>query len=87
MPRGIPFPHAMFSESVDSVLVQCSAAHDMAKLLRHLFLVHGCSAYIRSDNGSEFAAERVKEFLADLGVDTLLIEPGSPVRKFKQPNL
>ena len=52
--------------------------HDVIELLRYLFLVRGCPAYLRSDNGSQFTAERVKTFLEDLGVDTLFIEPGSP---------
>jgi hypothetical protein len=43
-----------------------------------MFLVRGCPAYLRSNNGSEFTAARVKRFLKDLGVDTLFIEPGSP---------
>ncbi len=34
--------------------------------------------YIRSDNGSEFTANAVREWLAWLGVQTLYIEPGSP---------
>jgi putative transposase len=52
--------------------------HDVIELLRYLLLVRGCPAYIRSDNGSEFTAWRVKRFLKDLGVQTLFIEPGSP---------
>jgi transposase InsO family protein len=52
--------------------------HDVIEVLRYLFLVRGCPAYVRSDNGSEFTAEAVKEFLALSGVDTLYIEPGSP---------
>ena len=52
--------------------------HDVIELLRYLFLVRGCPAYLRSDNGSQFIATRVKKFLKDLGVDTLFIEPGSP---------
>ncbi len=52
--------------------------HDVIELLRYLFLVRGCPAYLRSDNGSQFTAFRVKSFLKDLGVDTLFIEPGSP---------
>jgi hypothetical protein len=34
--------------------------------------------YLRSENGSQFTARRVKSFLKDMGVDTLFIEPGSP---------
>ena len=52
--------------------------HDVVEVLRYLFLVRGCPGYIRSDNGPEFIAEAVREFLAFSGVDTLYIEPGSP---------
>ncbi len=52
--------------------------HDVIELLRYLFLVRGCPAYLGSDNGSQFTASRVKRFLKDLGVDTLFIDPGSP---------
>ena len=34
--------------------------------------------YIRCDNGSEFTAKTVPQWLADLGVKTLYIERGSP---------
>jgi len=34
--------------------------------------------YIRSDNGPEFTAKAVREWLRRVGVKTLYIEPGSP---------
>ena len=34
--------------------------------------------HIRSDNGSEFAAHAVRDWLGRIGVKTLYIEPGSP---------
>lgn len=34
--------------------------------------------HIRSDNGPEFTAEVVRDWLSKLGVKTLFIEPGSP---------
>jgi len=34
--------------------------------------------HIRSDNGSEFTAKCVREWLGRVGVKTLYIEPGSP---------
>ena len=52
--------------------------HDVVEVLRYLFLVRGCPVYIRSDNGPEFIAAAVKEFLAFSGVYTLYIERGSP---------
>lgn len=41
-------------------------------------MIHGPPAYIRSDNGSEFIAERLRKWLKKLKVKTLFIEPGSP---------
>ena len=38
----------------------------------------GVPDHIRSDNGSEFAAKRVREWLERVGVKTLYIKPGSP---------
>jgi putative transposase len=46
--------------------------------LNWLFLVRGIPAHIRSDNGSEFTARRVRQWLARVGVKTLFIERGSP---------
>ena len=46
--------------------------------LRRLFIERGEPDYIRSDNGPEFIAEAIKEWLALCGVKTLYIEPGSP---------
>ena len=34
--------------------------------------------YLRSDNRSEFTAKAVREWLSQVGVKTLYIEPGSP---------
>jgi putative transposase len=43
-----------------------------------MFMTKGIPEYIRSDNGSEFTTEKVKEWLTKLGVKTLFIEPGNP---------
>ena len=50
----------------------------MVVCLADLFLLRGPPEYIRSDNGPEFTAALVRKWLADLGVQTLFIEPGSP---------
>ena len=41
-------------------------------------ILHGVPEYLRSDNGTEFTAKKVKEWLASVGVITAYIEPGSP---------
>jgi len=46
--------------------------------LYELFIKRGIPEYIRSDNGPEFTAKAVRDWLADIGVSTLFIEPGSP---------
>ena len=51
---------------------------DVVDVLAYLFDVHGEPEYIRSDNGPEFVAKVVREWLEASGVDTLFIEPGSP---------
>jgi transposase InsO family protein len=46
--------------------------------LTDLFTRRGVPDYLRSDNGSEFTAEAVRNWLHRLDVNTLFIEPGSP---------
>lgn len=51
---------------------------DVLCCLTELFVRHGAPEHIRSDNGSEFTAKVVRQWLMRLGVQTLFIEPGSP---------
>jgi hypothetical protein len=53
-------------------------SEDVLERLSDLFVRKGVPDHIRSDNGSEFTAKRVREWLARVGVKTLYIEPGSP---------
>ena len=53
-------------------------AQDVIYQLGELFLERGIPEHIRSDNGPEFTARAIRNWLADLGVKTLFIEPGSP---------
>ena len=51
---------------------------DVLSCITELFVKHGPPEHIRSDNGSEFTARVVHQWLKRLGVQTLFIEPGSP---------
>ena len=51
---------------------------DVLAVLADLFVEHGPPEHIRSDNGPEFAARAVRDWLGKVGVKTLFIEPGSP---------
>jgi transposase InsO family protein len=52
---------------------------NVLEVLSQLFLERGAPQYIRSDNGPEFIAKRVRWWLKRQGVETLYIEPGSPL--------
>jgi len=54
---------------------------DVLDCLTEMFIRHGAPEYIRSDNGSEFTAKMVRRWLSRIGVQTLYIEPGSPLGK------
>ena len=53
-------------------------SEDVIDQLFNLFVFRGIPEHIRSDNGPEFTAREVRQWLAKLGVKTLFIEPGSP---------
>jgi putative transposase len=53
-------------------------AQDVLDELFELIVERGLPDYIRSDNGPEFTANAVREWLSKIGVKTLFIEPGSP---------
>lgn len=53
-------------------------SEDVLERLSDLFVRRGVPDYIRSDNGPEFTARRVREWLESVEVKTLFIEPGSP---------
>ena len=51
---------------------------DVIETLAELMMIRGVPDLIRSDNGPEFAARTVREWLGRVGARTLYIEPGSP---------
>ena len=53
-------------------------SRDVLDELGELFVRHGPPEHIRSDNGPEFIATALREWLERLGTKTLYIEPGSP---------
>lgn len=48
------------------------------RVLRELFVKWGSPACIKSDNGPEFIAKNIQEWLVESGVKTRYIDPGSP---------
>lgn len=52
--------------------------NDVIEMLSGLMLLRGTPEYLRSDNGREFTATKIREWLRNAGVITAYIEPGSP---------
>ena len=53
-------------------------SQEVIEVLEYLSLTRGMAEYIRSDNGPEFVAKEVSEWLEKRGAKTIFIRPGSP---------
>ena len=53
-------------------------ATDVLETLADVMILRGRPAYVRSDNGPEFVALALREWIAAVGAKTAYIEPGSP---------
>ena len=51
---------------------------DVIDVLADLMIMRGAPEHVRSDNGPEFVAIAVREWIAKVGAKTAYIEPGSP---------
>ena len=51
---------------------------DVIDVLSDLFIMRGVPGHVRSDNGPEFVAQAVRDWIAAVGAKTAFIEPGSP---------
>jgi transposase InsO family protein len=65
-------------ESIGIKVERKIKAQDVIDKLFDLFIFRGIPEHIRSDNGPEFTARKVRKWLSQLGVKTLFIERGSP---------
>ena len=50
----------------------------MIRALQASIAVHGAPRHLRCDNGGEFVARALQEWLAQAGIRIRFIEPGSP---------
>jgi len=53
-------------------------SRDVLEWLQRAIQKHGAPKYLRSDNGPEFIAKVVQQWLAKAKIQTIYIEPGSP---------
>jgi len=65
-------------ECIESYVDHSIPAKKVLEVLEFLFIVHGRPDFIRSDNGPEFVAKSVQQWLNEQGTKTAYIEPGKP---------
>ena len=68
------FTHECLAIRIDRKL----KSTDVIDVLSDLFILRGVPEHIRSDNGPEFVAKAVQEWIAAVGARTAYITPGSP---------
>jgi len=68
------FTHECLAIRIDRRL----KAVDVIDTLSDLFILRGVPAHIRSDNGPEFIAKAVRDWITAVGARTAYIAPGSP---------
>ena len=81
--NGVPF---RILNVIDEYTRECLAVRvarslthqDVIDVLYGLFCERSVPVHIRSDNGPEFTAQRVRDWLGRLSIKPLFIEPGSP---------
>jgi len=76
--KWLPICDEFTRESVALEVERRMESRDVIRVLEAAVAVRGVPAYIRSDNGPEFIAKAVREWIAKRGFQTLYIKPGSP---------
>lgn len=63
------------------LVIHCAlriGSKEVIEQLADAMVIHGIPKYIRSDNGPEFVAQVLRDWLKGIGVQAAYIEPGSP---------
>jgi putative transposase len=65
----------------EAIWIECARllnSHDVIRVLNQLVESRGHPRIIKSDNGPEFVADRIQDWIETRPTDTYFIEPGSP---------
>jgi len=77
--KWLPICDEFTRENVALEVERKMDAADVVRVLEAAVARRGCAPkYIRSDNGPEFVAKAVREWIVEKGFETLYIKPGSP---------
>ena len=76
--KWLPVLDEFTRECLSLEVERSMTSNDVLETLERLVAQRGAPEFIRSDNGPEFIANAVKDWIARQGFKTLFIEPGSP---------
>jgi len=76
--KWLPICDEFTRESVALEVERRMEANDVVRVLAAAVAERGAPQFIRSDNGPEFIAKAVRDWIAEQGSQTLYIKPGSP---------
>lgn len=76
--KWLPIVDEHSREAIGLEVARSLTAQDVIRALECLVESRGVPEFIRSDNGPEFVARAVKDWIAERGFSTCFIEPGSP---------
>lgn len=76
--KWLPICDEFTRESVALEVERRMESADVVRVLAAAVAQRGAPKYIRSDNGPEFIAKKVRDWIAAQGFETRYIEPGSP---------
>jgi transposase InsO family protein len=76
--KWLPVLDEFTRECLSLEMERSMTGSDVIETLERLVAQRGAPEFIRSDNGPEFVANAVKDWIAQKGFKTLFIEPGSP---------
>lgn len=62
----------------EALVIRVKRKLNVVEALTDLLILRGPPKFIRSDNGAEFVAEKVRAWIAAVRIKTAFIEPGSP---------
>lgn len=65
-------------EALNVTVATRMGSHEVLEALTPLILLSGAPDYLRSDNGPEFIAEPLQNWLKRIGIEPIRILPGSP---------
>lgn len=76
--RGLLIKDEASGYALASDIARSFNASDVKSILMRLFRRYGVPRFLRSDNGPEFIAHALREWLTERGPETAYIDPGKP---------